>query len=49
MSGSVWADLSTENMEHPKAVAAKLKDQFPNIISSAEVKIAVTVMEVTTK
>ena len=51
MTGTVWVRLSVENMNkaQAKAAAAKLKAQFPNIISSSEVKISVTMMEVTTR
>ncbi|MFA6434636.1 MAG: hypothetical protein WCW52_08070 [Elusimicrobiales bacterium] len=45
MTGSIWTHLSTENMNDPKAAAAKLKKQFPGTISSAEVMVSVTVGE----
>ena len=47
MIGTVWVRLSAETMDKAQAnaTAAKLKSQFPNIISSSEVSIAVTLMD----
>ncbi|MCX5784180.1 MAG: hypothetical protein NTX59_00670 [Elusimicrobia bacterium] len=43
MAGSVWTHLATDGMDNPKAVAARLKKQFPDTISSAQVMVSVEV------
>ena len=45
MAGQVWIELSTEGMDQPKAVAAKLKKQFPDMIVSSDVMANVVVFE----
>ena len=43
MAGSVWTHLATDGMDNPKAVAASLKKQFPDTVSSAQVMVSVEV------